>query len=1095
MRTVGFRQIKSLFVLSTLCVALLLPLTASAAAPSPFEQRAGSSDTPVPIDNLEDVQQAVVRIEAVGVFKDPAEGMLMEAGSGSGFVIDEEGRVVTNNHVVTGAGFYRVYLEGKEDPVNARVLGVSECADLAVIDLQGDGYPFLAWYEEPIKVGLDVYAAGFPLGDPEYTLTRGIVAKARADGETDWASVDGVIQHDADINPGNSGGPLVTADGQVVGVNYAGDRNVNQFFAIGYDEAVRVVEQLLAGNDVDSIGVNGRAILSDDGQLSGIWVSSVASGSQADAVGMEPGDIILSLESLPVGEDGTMSTYCEILRSHSADDVMAVEVLRLDTDEVLEGQLNGRQLEQSLSLADQTGGEEAPQQETGTDAETPAAAETYEEFVEVTDGQGIFTFNAPAEWTDVADGDWIYADNNVGSRFDISPDLANFFDNWGIPGAILRYSESLPQEMSVEDLVDAYTLEESCTKGERGSQGLGDFSVVYQRWNECSGTTTSGVMVVLVPTESQAYYVLIELYGGEQRDFNAWDTILDSLVVTPPNGAEPAPEPTTTTDSPLFDLVDTSELAYSYVALEDAAISALIPEEYGDIEYSEWTTSDGEALGYIVTAAPNIDDFRNTWTTPGVIVKSAIGLTEELDADEMLTDDSLAETCTFDDRYTYVHEAFDATYNVVYDVYNECDGTDTSYVLLMAQSDPIDQVIFADYLVVDDADVEAFNTFADSFYLDADLASAPPADTGEGTTPSETGPVYTSVTDDSATISVRVPESWSDVVSEDWDLGDGPIGVSLSVAPDVQDFNDRWDTPGVFIGVSEDVAAAFTPDEVLDVFEFSDDCTYDSRYDYETDTLEGGYDMWLDCGSVEGSNFVVLAANPVGESSPIILLYTLLPTEEDRSVFGELVSTLGIAGAVESSQASEQEQLLSNPTATVAVDRLNVRSGPGTNFNRVGAVERGDALIVTGQVNNCGWLQIVTPDELEGWVSGSSQYVTLDARCADIPEVETPSAPAGGGTGSSQGGSSSGGQASSGNASQGCYLFQNGLGTELTITFTNRDSGKGETFKIAGNGEIEKCFAPGRYTYTLDAPPPWGSTNGELTVEAGDTFLFPINPD
>ena len=95
---------------------------------------------------------------------------------------------------------------------------------------------------------------------------------------------------------------------------------------------------------------------------------------------------------------------------------------------------------------------------------------------------------------------------------------------------------------------------------------------------------------------------------------------------------------------------------------------------------------------------------------------------------------------------------------------------------------------------------------------------------------------------------------------------------------------------------------------------------------------------------------------------------------------------------MQSAQASEQEQLLSNPTATVAVDRLNVRSGPGTNFNRVGGGgARGDALIVTGQVNNCGWLQIVTADELEGWVSGSSQYVTLDARCADIPEVEAPS--------------------------------------------------------------------------------------------------------
>ncbi len=1095
MRTVGIWQFRKVTVLFTLCAALLLPLPALAATPAPMEQRTGSNDTPAPIDTLEDVQQAVVRIEAVGVFKDPSEGMLMEAGSGSGFIIDEEGRVVTNNHVVTGAGFYRVYLEGKDDPVNARVLGVSECADLAVIDLQGDGYPFLAWYEDPIKVGLDVYAAGFPLGDPEYTLTRGIVAKARADGETDWASVDGVIQHDADINPGNSGGPLVTADGRVVGVNYAGDRDVNQFFAIGYDEAVRVVEQLLAGNDVDSIGVNGRAILSDDGQFSGIWVSSVASGSPADTVGMEPGDIIISLESLPVGEDGTMSTYCEILRSHSADDVMTVEVLRLDTDEVLEGQLNGRQLAQSLSLADQTGGEEAPQQDTGADTPATAAAETYDEFVEVSDGEGIFTFSAPAEWTDVADGEWVYDDNTVGTRFDISPDLANFFDNWGIPGAILRYSESLPQEMTVEELVDAYTLEESCTKGDRDTIELGDLSGYYQIWDECADTTTSGAIVALEPTESQAYYVLLELYGGEQRDFNAWDTILDSLVVTPAgtgnNADTPAPEPTTTTDSPLFDLVDTSGLIYSYVALEDAAISALIPEEYGDIEYTEWQTSDGEPLGFIVTAAPNIDDFRNTWTTPGMIVKSAIGLTEELDADEMLTDDSLAETCTFDDRYTYEHEAFGTTYNVVYDVYNECDGTDTSYVLLMAQSDPIDQVIFADYLVVDDADVEAFNTFLDSFYLDAELASAPPSDTSETTTTDESGPVYTTVTDDSETISVRVPEAWTDVVSEDWDLGDGPIGASLSVAPDVQDFNDTWETPGVFIGVSEEVAAAFTPDEVLDVFEFSDDCTYDDRYDYETDTLEGGYDVWLDCGDVAGSTFVVLAANPVGETSPIILLYTLLPTEEDTVVFGELVNTLGIAGAVQSAQASEQEQLLSNPTATVAVDRLNVRSGPGTNFNRVGAVVRGDALIVTGQVNNCGWLQIVTADELEGWVSGSSQYVTLDARCADIPEVEAPNAPAGGGTGSSSGG----GQASSGSASQGCYLFQNGLGTELTITFTNRDSGRGETFKVAGNGEVEKCFAPGRYTYTLDAPPPWGSSNGELTVEAGDAFLFPINPE
>ena len=74
-----------------------------------------------------------------------------------------------------------------------------------MIDIQGDGFPYLDWYEGPIKVGLDVYAVGFPLGDPEFTMTRGIVAKEEAGGETSWASIDKVLQHDADINPGNSG--------------------------------------------------------------------------------------------------------------------------------------------------------------------------------------------------------------------------------------------------------------------------------------------------------------------------------------------------------------------------------------------------------------------------------------------------------------------------------------------------------------------------------------------------------------------------------------------------------------------------------------------------------------------------------------------------------------------------------------------------------------------------------------------------------------------------------------------------------------------------------------------------------------------------
>ena len=72
-----------------------------------------------------------------------------------------------------------------------------ECSDLAVIKLEGGPYPYLDWYDGPVDAGLEVRAAGFPLGDPEYTMTAGIVSKAQTSGDTDWASVDSVIEHDA----------------------------------------------------------------------------------------------------------------------------------------------------------------------------------------------------------------------------------------------------------------------------------------------------------------------------------------------------------------------------------------------------------------------------------------------------------------------------------------------------------------------------------------------------------------------------------------------------------------------------------------------------------------------------------------------------------------------------------------------------------------------------------------------------------------------------------------------------------------------------------------------------------------------------------
>ncbi len=305
------------------------------------------------VSELENVEKAVVQIVATGSFKDPEEGsQLNSAGSGSGFIIDPSGIAITNNHVVTGASFLKVYIEGEEEPRNAKIVAVSECSDLAIIDVEGDGFSYLEWYEDDIKVGMDVFTAGFPLGDPEFTLTKGIVSKANANGETSWASIDKTIEHDATINPGNSGGPLITENGQVVGVNYAGSNSTNQYFAISRDEVFGMLDTLLSGEDVNSIGINGYALTSKLAGGLGIWVSSVDAGSPASTAGVQPGDIIFKLQGFSLKDISTMEEYCNIIKSHDANSVISIEVVRIGGDdaEILSGELNGSALQADMTI-------------------------------------------------------------------------------------------------------------------------------------------------------------------------------------------------------------------------------------------------------------------------------------------------------------------------------------------------------------------------------------------------------------------------------------------------------------------------------------------------------------------------------------------------------------------------------------------------------------------------------------------------------------------------------------------------------------------------------------------------------------------------
>jgi serine protease Do len=483
------------------------------------------------VSSVEDVKDAVVQIVAKGSFAEPAgtfsayeeyEG----AGSGSGFIIDPSGIAVTNNHVVTGAATLDVYIGGSDEALSAKVLGVSECSDLAVIDIEGDGYPFLAWYDGDIEPGLEVRAAGFPLGDPEFTLTSGIVSKAEAAGDTDWASVESVIEHDANIQPGNSGGPLVDAEtGHVVAVNYAGGdpgTGTSQFFAISSELARDTVDELQDG-DVLSLGVNGQAIYDEETGTTGIWVASVDTNSAAGELGLHGGDIIEKIEGLSLGTDGTMKDYCDILRSHEETDQLAAQVLRYEEDARLRGEFNGEELEAIESLGTVIEEETGPLDETG--------GTTYSgEFTSISDDSSTITVEVPIEWSDV-DGTPITLDDGTEIKnVSAAPDLSAFFGNWSSPGLSLSVTTT---EGAADDLLDELIsgATSECTDSGRDDYDDGLYIGRIQYYSSCGGTDAATIGIAASPPEG-GFTALVIVQLASSNDITVLDQIIQTFTVS-----------------------------------------------------------------------------------------------------------------------------------------------------------------------------------------------------------------------------------------------------------------------------------------------------------------------------------------------------------------------------------------------------------------------------------------------------------------------------------------------------------------------------------------------------------------------------------
>ena len=492
--------------------------------PEPDEEVASTEEVSTGgITSLDEVRDAVLQIKAEGTFVNPDFSVSYNtAGYGSGFIIDPSGLAVTNNHVVTGAALLKVWIGGDTSKsYNAKVVAVSECSDLALIDLEGDGYPYLDWHEGPINVGLEVYSAGFPLGEPQYTLTRGIVSKEETGGETYWASVDYVIEHDATINPGNSGGPLLDAEGKVVGINYR-VRETDQYFAIGRDLAIKVLDDLKEGQDIEALGINGEAFV--DENLSGIWVYSVESGSPADKAGVEGGDIVTMLESLVLASDGTMSDYCDVLRSHSADDTLDIEVLRYGSSEVLTGQINGRELETALTFT-----------ETIEDDISDVVVEdtgTYSGYNSVQDDYGAIQMDIPVEWTDIYGGYWEDGGDTIGSGITAAADLDAYLNSWTESGVFFGASDDLARYGGYVNLLDIRRgdLMDDCKYKDRFNYEDEVYRGKYDLFENCGESGNVYIVLTAVPKEnSQAFLVLLEMQIGKEGDFEALDQIFSYI--------------------------------------------------------------------------------------------------------------------------------------------------------------------------------------------------------------------------------------------------------------------------------------------------------------------------------------------------------------------------------------------------------------------------------------------------------------------------------------------------------------------------------------------------------------------------------------
>jgi 2-alkenal reductase len=310
-------------------------------------------------DLVEQVRAAVVTVvnlqESTGF---GPGGDTQQAGSGTGFIIDTDGNIVTNQHVVQGGDEFQVILaDGTAVP--ATLIGADPFTDLAVVRMEGEVPATVPLGDsDALRPGQPVLAIGSPLGAFTNTVTDGIVSALNRDfpgaAQQGTAIYSNLIQHNADINPGNSGGPLFNLAGEVVGVNTLGLSQIQGttiqglFFAIPSNLVQGVVDQIIENGSVSYpyIGITFTTVTPDlaaQHQLPvqfGVYVQSVEPGSPADEAGIQAGDFITSIGGQEINAENSFQEL--LLFSHAPDETVDIGIVREEEEETVQVTLGSR---------------------------------------------------------------------------------------------------------------------------------------------------------------------------------------------------------------------------------------------------------------------------------------------------------------------------------------------------------------------------------------------------------------------------------------------------------------------------------------------------------------------------------------------------------------------------------------------------------------------------------------------------------------------------------------------------------------------------------------------------------------------------------